>query len=78
MITLIKDGIIMEVPDELRASLFLRNGYKRLEDAEAEPTPLVEETAEAEPTTVVEEAVKAEEPNPEKPKRRSRKKTTTG
>ena len=38
MITLVKDGIVMEVATELQASVFIRSGYKRVE-APAENTP---------------------------------------
>lgn len=31
MISLSKDNVIMEVASELQASVFLRNGYKRIE-----------------------------------------------
>ena len=30
MITLVRDGITMEVATELQASVFLRNGYERV------------------------------------------------
>ena len=33
MITLKRDGIVMEVATELQASVFLRAGYKRVEQA---------------------------------------------
>lgn len=39
MITLIKDGIVMEVATELQASVFIRSGYRRVEEAPAENTP---------------------------------------
>ena len=44
MITLIRDGITMEVATELQASVFLRSGYRRVEnkagaaDVAADPT----------------------------------------
>ena len=55
MITLVKNGVYMEVSTDQLASLFERNGYARVEAA-AEPKPV-------------------EEPEPTKPKRRSRKKS---
>lgn len=39
MITLMRDGIVMEVATELQASLFLRSGYKRVDAAPVENTP---------------------------------------
>lgn len=40
MITLMRDGIVMEVATELQASVFLRSGYKRVDEApEQKPTP---------------------------------------
>lgn len=35
MITLIRDGITMEVATELQASVFIRSGYKRVEAKKA-------------------------------------------
>lgn len=74
MITLMRDGIVMEVATELQASVFLRSGYVRVEKAPVE-TPARNFATEAEET-----APKAE-PEPdmpveaEQPKRRRRKKT---
>jgi len=70
MITLVKNGVYMEVSTEQLASLFERNGYVRVEaekTVETAEEPKTVETA-AEPKTV-------EEPEPAKPKRRSRKKS---
>ena len=39
MITLVRDGIVMEVATELQASVFIRSGYKRVETPEAPKTP---------------------------------------
>lgn len=39
MITLVRDGIVMEVATELQASVFIRSGYKRVEDLEAPKKP---------------------------------------
>ena len=61
MITLVKNGVYMEVSTDQLASLFERNGYVRAE---------AEETVEA-----AEEPKAVEEPEPTKPKRRSRKKS---
>ena len=79
MITLVKNGVYMEVSTDQLASLFERSGYVRVGSAnisELVEEPKAEETVrEEEPK--VEEAVKEEEPEPEpkaKPKRRSRKK----
>ena len=77
MITLMRDGIVMEVATELQASVFLRSGYVRVEKAPAEikkpernfATDKVKETApkaEPEPETPVETA---------KPKRNIRRKS---
>ena len=62
MITLIRDGIVMEVATELQASVFIRSGYKRVE---AKKAPVVEKL----PDPVVEN----EEPE-QKPKRRTTRK----
>ena len=72
MITLTRDGIVIEVATELQASVFERSGYKRVEQA---PDIVVETTGTPDKAT----APNAE-PEPEPPvretKRRSRKKTT--
>ena len=39
MITLMRDGIVMEVATELQASVFLRSGYKRVDKAPEDNTP---------------------------------------
>jgi hypothetical protein len=39
MITLTRDGKVMEVATELQASVFLRYGYTRVDEAPAENTP---------------------------------------
>ena len=65
MITLVRDGIVMEVATELQASVFERSGYKRVE--KVEPVPVTEPVQ-----VVAPEPEKVEEP---KPKRRTRKKT---
>lgn len=57
MISLGKDNVIMEVASELQASVFLRNGYKRIE-------PKADTAVAADPTG---------EAPAEKPKRRTRK-----
>ena len=65
MITLERDGIVMEVATELQASVFIRSGYRRIEK--------VEPTAISEPETVVtSEPEKVEEKKPVR--RRIRKK----
>lgn len=75
MITLMRDGIVMEVATELQASVFLRSGYVRVEKAPVE-TPARNFATEAE-----EETAPKAEPEPdmpveaEQPKRRRRKKT---
>lgn len=52
MITLVKDGIVMEVATELHASVFIRSGYKRVEAPVAQKQPernfATEEEAEVE------------------------------
>ena len=63
MITLIRDGITMEVATELQASVFIRSGYKRVE---AKKAPVEEKL----PDDVV---VGDEEPE-QKPKRRTTRK----
>lgn len=63
MITLIRDGIVMEVATELQASVFIRSGYKRVE---AKKAPVEEKL----PDAVV---VGDEEPE-QKPKRRTTRK----
>ena len=67
MITLIRDGIVMEVATELQVSVFERSGYKRVEK--------VEPVAIKEPVTVVTPEPEKEE-EPKKPKRRTRKAKT--
>lgn len=65
MITLKKENIVMEVATELQASVFLRNGYVRVEPEEKAVEKQVEAPA------------KEVEPKPEKaeaPKKRTRKK----
>lgn len=64
MITLIRDGIVMEVATELQASVFERSGYKRIE--KVEPVQVKE------PVQVV--APEPEKVEEQKPKRRTRKK----
>ena len=64
MITLIRDGIVMEVATELQASVFERSGYKRIEK--------VEHVQVKEPVQVV--APEPEKVEEQKPKRRTRKK----
>lgn len=39
MITLVRDGIVMEVATELQASVFIRSGYKRVEAPVAQKQP---------------------------------------
>lgn len=77
MITLVKNGVYMEVSTDQLASLFERSGYVRVGSAnisELVEEPKAEETVKEEEPKV-EEAVKEEEPKPEtKPKRRGRKK----
>ena len=63
MITLIRDGLVMEVATELQASVFIRSGYKRVE---AKKAPVEEKL----PDAVV---VGDEEPE-QKPKRRTTRK----
>lgn len=38
MITLKKDNVVMEVETEVQASVFLRNGYARVDNVPAEAT----------------------------------------
>ena len=64
MITLIRDGITMEVATELQASVFIRSGYKRIE---AKKAPVEEKLSDA-------VAIGDEEPE-QKPKRRTTRKT---
>jgi hypothetical protein len=62
MITLIRDGITMEVATELQASVFIRSGYKRVEAKKAS----VEEK--------LSNAVIGDEEPEQKPKRRTTRK----
>lgn len=83
MITLVKNGVYMEVGTEQLASLFERNGYVRVGTANIEeevakpekveePKPIEELVKEEEPEAV--EPIP--EPTPAKPKRRTRRKAT--
>ena len=63
MITLIRDGITMEVATELQASVFIRSGYKRVE---AKKTPVEEKLSDA--------VVIGDEEPEQKPKRRTTRK----
>ena len=89
MITLVKNGVYMEVGTEQLASLFERNGYVRVGTANIEeevakpekveePKP-IDKPAEAEEPVKEEEPEAVEpipEPTPAKPKRRTRRKAT--
>ena len=75
MITLAKEGIVMEVATEFEASLFLRNGYKRVgtDQPKANVEAVVTEEAQVNP-----EAGEKVSADPEKPKRRRRTVKQTG
>ena len=71
MIILVKDGLRMEVCTDVQASVFERNGYKRVDAHKAVEKPIA-------PNAVVEPAVETvvetvEEPAPTEPKRKGRK-----
>ena len=71
MIILQKDGLRMEVCTEVQASVFERNGYKRVDVCKPAETPIS-------PKVVVEPAVETvvetvEEPAPIESKRKGRK-----
>lgn len=71
MITLKKEGIVMEVATEFEASVFLRSGYVRVETADesvVKAEPDAAEVTQAEMPEVQEKA----EVQPDKPKRRRR------
>lgn len=75
MITLVRDGIVMEVASELQASVFLRSGYVRVEKA-----PAIEKPERNFATETAKETAPKAEPEPEapveetaKPKRTRRK-----
>lgn len=64
MITLKRDNIVMEVATELQASVFLRSGYVRVENAPVEKKPAVE----AESAPVVKEDFATEKAQETAPK----------
>ena len=77
MITLRKEGIVMEVSTEFEASVFLRSGYVRVEDAEEQKATVEPKSAEVTQAEMPEVHEKAEV-QPEKPKRRRRTAKQTG
>lgn len=92
MITLVRDGIVMQVASELQASVFERNGYVRVADGTTEGrdnageqetvAPATQPAKASEKVTLDEQPAKEEkpveaDPAPEKPKRRRRRKTDT-
>ena len=77
MITLVRDGIVMQVASELQASVFERNGYVRVTDGTTEGRDNAGERETVAPATQPAKAEAKSDPAPEKPKRRRRSKTST-
>ena len=93
MITLVRDGIVMQVASELQASVFERNGYVRVDtdgttegrdNAGEQETvaPATQPAKASKKMTLDEQSAKEEvtveaDPAPEKPKRRRRRKADT-
>ena len=80
MITLVRDGIVMQVASELQASVFERNGYVRVDtDGTTEGRDNAGEQETVAPATqpAKEEKPVEADPAPEKPKRRRRRKADT-
>ena len=76
MITLVRDGIVMEVATELQASVFIRSGYKRVEAPEAPKTPKRNfATEEAQETAPIADPESETPVTDEAPKRRRKRAT---
>ena len=75
MITLVRDGIVMEVATELQASVFIRSGYKRVEAPETPKTPERNFATEAQETAPNADPESETPVSDEAPKRRRKRAT---